>query len=687
MSSPRSRRSAHRRFAFLSAAVLVGSSVIGVAGPSPAHAATPGGAADAGLLDASAIAPQPGPHGYFVDAWATNSDDFQGPEANAAHGVLSGMLDIWTPGAEWNTGTKVDAAIADSNIGQAVAISTGASDAEQERAYVIDRRHQNYTASEGLGVYTEAFRAATNSATTIPDEVPAAASTTKFDDESNENGAWADVDSELGAPVALVDAIRNHSASSNPSKNYYRYPRPFRWSDAVDVPAYAQPLQKPEADAASDGGFPSGHTNAGHMATNGLAYAFPQQSDELYLKAAEIGTSRIELGMHSPLDVMGGRLLSTATTAGALNDPALAETKDAALAQGQAWLEQQEAAGLVEDALTGEEYDAALAEYTDYMTFGFPQSGDGSAPVHVPKGAEVLLETRLPYLDDEQRRWVLHSTALESGYPINDDAEGWGRINLFAAANGYGTLTLSGDNAYTGGTVLAEGALVLGTPTALGAGDVENLGGTLRTDLYAGVAVAGDFVQDAAGTLELSVSTDAPALTVSGTAALDGTLALTVPAGTDLAEPLTVLEADALTGAFADLEISGLAEGVDAELVADGGTLQLVNAEAPAGDATTAPETPTGEATTAPEATAAPEESAGGATEAEDAVAGGAAGASDGDADPAATTAEATDGAEARGASAGALPRTGAQVGMLVGAGALLLALGAGALAVARRRG
>ncbi|HIV71379.1 MAG TPA: hypothetical protein H9903_10645 [Candidatus Aquabacterium excrementipullorum] len=65
----------------------------------------------------------------------------------------------------------------------------------------------------------------------------------------------------------------------------------------------------------------------------------------------------------------------------------------------------------------------------------------------MPKGAEVLLETRLPYLDAAQRRVVFKTTALPSGYPVLDDAEGWGRLNLFDAADGYGAF--NGDVAVT----------------------------------------------------------------------------------------------------------------------------------------------------------------------------------------------------------------------------------------------
>ena len=40
----------------------------------------------------------------------------------------------------------------------------------------------------------------------------------------------------------------------------------------------------------------------------------------------------------------------------------------------------------------------------------------------MPQGAEALIETCFPYLDEEQRRWLLHSTGIESGYPALDDA-------------------------------------------------------------------------------------------------------------------------------------------------------------------------------------------------------------------------------------------------------------------------
>lgn len=604
MTIPRFRRR-HALPISLGAASLV-TVALAVSATASASAPVPAGRPPA---DDAAIAPHPGSHGYFVEEWASNTTSTP-PAENAAVSVLSGMSELWTPGAEWNTGTPVDPAVLDSNIAQAVAVSNGATDAEQERAYVIDRRHQNYTAAEGLGAYRDAFAAAVNLGTTIPDEVPAEAATRKFDDRSNSNGVWADAVGELGPTVQLVNDIRNHAASSNPSKNYYQYARPWRWSADVDVPPYAEPLKKPLAEASSDGGFPSGHTNAGHLAANGLAYAFPQQFDQLLLKTVEIGDSRIEVGMHSPLDVMGGRILSTAITAGALNDPALAGSKERALAAGQTWIASQDIEPDVVD------HDAALATYTEYLTYGFEQTGDPGEPVRVPKGAEALIETRLPYLTPEQRRWVLRSTGLESGYPLNDDAEGWGRINLLAAANGYaafdtdvvvtmdaadggfsaadewkndidgageltkagsGTLTLSGSNRYTGDTKLVAGGLVAGSPTAFGRGSVRNVAGELGEEVSGeALRIGGHFWQGEEATLSLTAGDGgAAAMRVAGTAVLEGSLSVGLPAER-LPKRIPLLQAHAIHGEFAEVTVEGAPAGTRAKLEQKGRVLYLV---------------------------------------------------------------------------------------------------------------
>src|SRR5699024_11629825 len=164
------RRHPHRSISgrapsLLAAAVLVGTVAVvpGAVLTGPAQATGTAG----GLLSSDAIAPVAGEYGHYVDVWETNTSDDLDPRRNAAVGVVSSMLDVWTPGEEWNSGTPVQEAVTDSNIDQSVAISSGASDSEQQRAYVIDRRHQNYTATEGMDELTDAYRSEVIAETTI----------------------------------------------------------------------------------------------------------------------------------------------------------------------------------------------------------------------------------------------------------------------------------------------------------------------------------------------------------------------------------------------------------------------------------------------------------------------------------------------------------------------------------------
>ena len=78
------------------------------------------------------------------------------------------------------------------------------------------------------------------------------------------------------------------------------------------------PAKKSDAQANSDGGFPSGHTNAAYVSAIGLAYAAPERFQEILTRASELGNDRIRAGMHSPLDVMGGRTMATAVATATL---------------------------------------------------------------------------------------------------------------------------------------------------------------------------------------------------------------------------------------------------------------------------------------------------------------------------------------------------------------------------------
>ena len=59
-----------------------------------------------------------------------------------------------------------------------------------------------------------------------------------------------------------------------------------------------------------------------HLAALAYAYAVPERFQELVTRAFDLADTRIMAGMHSPIDVMGGRILATALAAATLNDPA-----------------------------------------------------------------------------------------------------------------------------------------------------------------------------------------------------------------------------------------------------------------------------------------------------------------------------------------------------------------------------
>ena len=359
--------------------------------------------------------------------------------------------------------------------------------------------------------------------------------------------------------VAFMAMMRGPEGTTSPSKYYYTSPRPWRMSDTGQVVQTGTDVIGPNSfkrydsnvevipallsaretrGRNKDGGYPSGHTNAGYLAAIAYAYALPQRYEELLTRASELGENRIVTGMHSPLDVMGGRTMSMAMAAALLSDPEHAELKQAALENMQAVMAasvgEETTIGAVAEDQPGDRWanDAANAALYRLRThYGLPQDGqDMGQEMIVPMGAEVLLETRQPYLSAEQRRVVLYTTGVPSGYPVLDESNGWGRIDLVAAAGGYGafpgdvtvtmeadmgemyaadtwahdisgpgmltkagsgTLTLSGYNSYAGGTQLEDGTLVAGTAMALGLGDLLVSGGVLEVSAL-GLDIAGE---------------------------------------------------------------------------------------------------------------------------------------------------------------------------------------------------
>lgn len=578
------------------------------------------GAADAKAATAAAA---------FVDDYKSNVVANLTPETNAVVRILGGMAEVWKTGAAWNTGTPLRPEVLRANMRYCARITSARTEAQAREAFVHDRQHQSYAMIAALGPLAELYKSGakavtsitsapdTTPATTISDAVPAGAPA------GSALGAGS-YDSALGQVAKLVDTVRGPYASGNPGKFAFQYPRPWRMNedsevvdtgakDALGYPVYdsevvvvTQLLRQRSTNGAEDGGFPSGHTNAFHLAGLAFAYAVPERFQELVTRAFELSHTRIMSGMHSTVDVLGGRVMATALAAAALADSANADLKAAARAQALAYFQAQ--TGTTADTLFAYAHSDADDQYADRddnaravkprLTYVLTRDG-GNEPLTVPKGAEVLLETRLPYLDAAQRREVLRTTALPSGYVLLDGFEQWGRLNLFAAADGYGafdsdvtvtldasaggfgaadswrndiggrgsltkrgtgTLTLTGHNRYTGGTVLKDGVLVAGSAHALGHGDVRVSGGTLRVATKSSVQIHGTYAQESS-VLEATLrSGRGPALEVTRRAVLGAGSVLSLRLDADkppaAGSTVRVLDAAGLRGRFDRVELN-----------------------------------------------------------------------------------------------------------------------------------
>lgn len=216
----------------------------------------------------------------------------------------------------WSSGQAHDPDILNQNIVQSAIITQHRTDAETTRSYLTDRRDLRYNLISGLGPYATTFIKNANAQTdftTMPTTpLPANAPYSKVE--------WADPTSTLGPLVKLVNTtVHSPFSGTGVVKHVVKYIRPYRQSPQVKVlPALSNVMAAAKSD---DYDFPSGHTTAAFETGLTLAYAVPERFQELITRASEVGYDRVLAGRHSPLAVIGGRLVGTAMTAAVLNDP------------------------------------------------------------------------------------------------------------------------------------------------------------------------------------------------------------------------------------------------------------------------------------------------------------------------------------------------------------------------------
>jgi undecaprenyl-diphosphatase len=107
-----------------------------------------------------------------------------------------------------------------------------------------------------------------------------------------------------GVLVLTVVAVALADSAATGLKAIFDRPRPPL--------RYAEP--KTLVSVPHDGAFPSGHAATSFAAAAMISFAFPRLAPFLYLLAAGIAFSRIYVGVHYPLDVIGGAALGLLVT-------------------------------------------------------------------------------------------------------------------------------------------------------------------------------------------------------------------------------------------------------------------------------------------------------------------------------------------------------------------------------------
>lgn len=230
-----------------------------------------------------------------------------------------------------------------------------------------------------------------------------------------------------------ADAMETPNSSSADAKWAYGVVRPINWpnSPIERVPSAGNAY----TDVGTSPSFPSGHSRTAHVVAASLAIMLPEVAPQLLDRGADAGHSRIVLGVHTPLDVIGGKAVGLRMVAQRLDDPAFRrDVFEPAMREVRAALEAKCGMTIAKCA----DAPAASGTYRQRLTYGLPQTGRPGVLLAVPAGAEALLTYSHPTLTAQQRAQIIAQTAIDSGYPLDLTGQtgehvGWTRIDLAAA--------------------------------------------------------------------------------------------------------------------------------------------------------------------------------------------------------------------------------------------------------------
>ena len=244
---------------------------------------------------------------------------------------------------------------------------------------------------------------------------------------------------EMAEAAALIKATE---ISTGAAKDHFNYPRPFHQpGNQIHLVPDDMVVKDNVPYTAVQGSFPSGHTNTGYTDALLLGEMIPERFLPLVDRGARYGFSRIVLGVHYPLDIIGSRMVAERNVAHFLNDPQYQTIFEQAKQQLRGALVKECGVSVAECAKSAGQADPYFGKgmtqfYRYTMTYGLPKDKTTHNAVRVPAGAEVLLAAPLPNLSAAQRRALMVKTAIPDGYPLSageGEQNFWQRLDLHDA--------------------------------------------------------------------------------------------------------------------------------------------------------------------------------------------------------------------------------------------------------------
>lgn len=375
-------------------------------------------------------------------------------------GIQTGAIPQPTllPDGEQRGQSLRDADVTSANASQlADALGTALGAAYVARAHSIDREH--YTvAAESI---THVLRLATGTSGPHSNEGKYLFGNGTTNGTTPVSAEWLKIiTSQSGEMDPFGRAY--HFPAGAPNADRYGDSRPFQtapelrrftgrdsFNMLIDNTQY---LRGPAMDLTNSPSYPSGHTTFGYTATLILGLLVPERYPQMIARGAEYGNSRILIGAHYAMDVLGGRTLALYDTAHLLaEDPAYKNAAGFRKAMEQAKADMtkvlERACGKTvaecakEDTSRFSDPAAVSAFYAVTQTYGLPvvfakTAGSKEDVATVAPEAGYLLTVAYPSLTLKQADDILTETEGPGGGFL-DDGSAFGlysRINLYEAA-------------------------------------------------------------------------------------------------------------------------------------------------------------------------------------------------------------------------------------------------------------